>query len=420
MKRFALLFLALFLLTGCGNTAIQPTEITPIPSTKTATPIQTSILTPTLTSLPTVTFTPSLPEAIEFEFDEAIPENFVAVVKTTVNQAYWYYVNLGCSPEFHKVVVESRETAGNFGLDGINIGWDDLKTISLNMDVRISHEMAHVMCEIQFTKDVDTGGELEWLFEGTANYFADEERLVNTGKLAGVPGTIIDHQVGMSEWLISSNFCNYPFKSVEKDIPPLGTGALSIKFPDFAGVGEVAAMLLAKTNPNGRDALLDYYKNFANDSSDTAFQKAFGLTKDDFYQQFQNECEHGFPTFYRDIPTPIPPEGTVRIQGKVTAEDGSNISSRYFVVPCRLIVDPNFINIENCASGSRIDPDGNFTIDLPLGHYYISVNSTDGGEALGWYSIDGLVNEPTCATVIKTDKDQSISIVINPENIKAC
>lgn len=418
MKKLLPIIGMILVLTSCVPATQEPAISTAVPSTQTLIPSPTfpASSTPTLTITPT----PSLPETIDFEFDESIPENIVDLVKTTVNQAYWYYVDLGCSPEFHHVKVVASEKALTTGTDGIQVGWDNLKYISPNMDVRISHEMSHVMCQLGIKKDPDAGHEMMWLLEGMANYFTALERFENTGMLGGVEGNAAHYEIATAVWVNDSHFCSYRFRSVEKDIQPYDTGALSRRYPDYTRVGEAAAILLSKINSNGMAAFVSYYKYLVNDPSEIAFEKAFGLTKEGFYQQFQSECENGFPTFYKDIPTPMPPAGTVRLQGNIIAKDGNPVSVHYFLVPCKLKVNLNFVDMEKCIPGTQLNPFGTFVLDLPPGYYSLSINSTDSGEAIGWYSIDGLVDEPTCAIILKLDKPQSISITIDEGNIIPC
>jgi len=54
------------------------------------------------------------------------------------------------------------------------------------------------------------------------------------------------------------------------------------------------------------------------------------------------------------------------------------------------------------------------------GEYLISVNPINGGEALGWYSSKGLVQETTCTEKVQIDKNQEIIITIDPSNIRPC
>lgn len=118
------------------------------------------------------------------------------------------------------------------------------------------------------------------------------------------------------------------------------------------------------------------------------------------------------------LPTQV--NGTIRIHGNVILKDGSQDYSRYYFVRCILKNDPEFTNINKCLSGISIDSDGSFYADLSPGRYVFSLNPTDGGEAVGWYVTDGLVNEPTCATILKADKDQDITVTIDLQNVKAC
>lgn len=412
MKRFTVILIAVCLLVGCSSSPIQPSATPTSTFTATPTTIPTRTLTPTLTPIPSATPIPELPQTVQIEFDKVIPENIVDLVKNTVDQAYWYYVNMGCSPDFHRVQIVGHESALTIGTDAVLIGWDDLTTISPNMDVRISHEMAHIMCQIAIKKDPDgTGLELMWLLEGTANYFADEERLISTGKLSGIEGTVINHEIGMGEWVTSSNLCGFSFHSVEKD-----TGTLGKDFPDYPGVGEVAAILLATTSPDGKQALINYYKFLVDNPGDVAFQKAFGRTKDNFYQQFKDECNQGFPTIAKHsqaltlAPRPVPTlaKGYVRVQGNMVLSDVIQNYSDYYIVFCR-IDDDN----EQCLFGVPINVDGTFITSLIPGKYRMSINPSDGSEAIGWYSKDGLVKDGSCASTIRVYVNQEINITID-------
>jgi hypothetical protein len=43
-----------------------------------------------------------LPETIEFTFDDSIPKVIKDNIKVVVDEAYWFYVGLGCPPDGFK------------------------------------------------------------------------------------------------------------------------------------------------------------------------------------------------------------------------------------------------------------------------------------------------------------------------------
>lgn len=106
-------------------------------------------------------------------------------------------------------------------------------------------------------------------------------------------------------------------------------------------------------------------------------------------------------------------DGMLAINGKVILADGSQKYRDYIVVFCNLL-------IEQCLPGIRIHVDGSFFTSLALGNYKISVNPISGGNALGWYSVKGLVPDGPCADVVKVLKDQENAITIDLHISTSC
>jgi hypothetical protein len=399
----------------------------PIPASSPAA-IPTKIFLPTETSTPTlpptITATPGLPATVNIQIDEKIPANIADLAKNTVRQAYLVYIDLGCSPDFYHARFVGYESAGA-DVDGIVIGWNDLTQITSNMDVRISHEMVHAMCQLAVTGDPNTGAELEWLLEGMANYFSDNERLIDVGGVSGVPGNLLDHQRGMAEWVRNSKYCTYPFKAIEKDIPPFGTGAWARPYPDAGGVGAVAAALLANTSPGGAMSLLNYYRHLKTEDIDTAFENAFGRTRDEFYQQFADECARGFPTLNvlaepfdlilaqrpplptrTPFATPTLEAGYVPIQGNIVLSSQGGVFSDYVISFCDVVTS-------ECLPGFQVQGDGTFSGGIKPGKYKVRVNSINGGDSLGIYTKQGLVNDWKCAEVVWVYRNQELALTID-------
>ncbi len=285
MKQFSIFFLLPLFLTSC-TPAVQEPTVTSIPTlTATITPI------PTSTSKPTATAIPALPTSIEFVYDEAISDNIVTLVKTTVHEAYWYYINLGCSPNGFQVKITTGESGEVIAIDAFKVGWQDLKTNPSVMAARVSHETAHVMCQFAFTKHLNMGLiDLRWLTEGVANYFSTLEQFTNTGMNSGWRGSIFDQEIGMAEQV--NPYCSYneiPLSILE------GSNA-DQRYPEMYAIGDVATRLLVKVNPDGFKVIINYYTYLANMPNKVAFEQAFGMTKEVFYQLYRDECRKGFPT----------------------------------------------------------------------------------------------------------------------------
>jgi hypothetical protein len=178
--------------------------------------------------------------------------------------------------------------------------------------------------------------------------------------------------------------------------------------PNYPGVGQAAAIYLAKTSPDGIKSLIDFYAYLSEHSIDEAFQMAFGRTKDGFYTEFREKCHAGF-TDFAFTPTPLP-EGAAEIHGTVILENGKQNFGDYGITLC----------ISKCPLSTSVQPDGSFSIIIPPGPYKISVNSAVDGKLIGWYSKQGLVNIKDCADGINVHPNDKLNITISIGTLMFC
>jgi len=111
--------------------------------------------------------------------------------------------------------------------------------------------------------------------------------------------------------------------------------------------------------------------------------------------------------------TPTPPAGMAGLNGKVIFADAKQKPEDYVVSFCNL-------KIVQCLPGVVINRDGTFYTYLTLGDYQISVNPMNGGDALGWYSIDGLLPTSECATIVQIRIGNQSSITIDLSKQASC
>lgn len=264
-------------------------------STSTAKPTVTATFTPrpTSTPLPTLTATPALPSSIQFIFPDNITDEDKNELQVVVNQAYWFYVNLGCSSDgftadFHKLNVGDA-SVGYFMLD-----ISDWNTNQSQVEAAISHEIVHVVCQVAFTKYSAMGAiDLRWLTEGMPNYFSTIERIQNTGMNSGVRFSNVQQQTNGMVGNVSS-YCDVPLSRLE----PANAQDLYPSYKVYA-IADIATRLLIKTTPDGFGASIKYYKLLRTDGKYKAFEEAFGRKTTDFYEQYQDECIKGFPTLLK-------------------------------------------------------------------------------------------------------------------------
>jgi hypothetical protein len=325
-----------------------------------------------------------------------------------VNQAYWFYVSIGCSPNGFRARFYDGE--GGYADTDTKGVWIEAGIASIGLDPEkitggISHELAHAMCQIAFTKPKSGqfgALDMRWLTEALANYFSTWERITNTGSDFGYK-TIAEWETSMA-YNGSSKYCGFSIALLE-------ASNADKKYKDqYFSAGHTATVLLAKTTPDGIAALLNYYKFLNKEFAAKAFQDAFGRTKEEFYKQYQTECEQGFPTL-----TLLPPsEGTVRLKGNLVFAEGDQAFAKYMITFC------NIKNIQ-CGPSTTFQKDGTFLIDLEAGAYYkASINPAEGGEPIGWYNSKGLVKDNTCAGLIITNENRTITITIDLQHIIPC
>lgn len=413
MKILSFIFLIILLLSSCIPATPLPTSTATPTEAPTITPTITFTPTPTSTPIPTVTSTPSLPNTIEFSFEKPISEKTQNEIKAIVNQAYWFYVGVGCSPDGFRANFYVGKEGGEGGYaDTDNKGvWMETGVASIDTDPNkvtngISHELAHVMCQLAFTKP-KTGQfgamDMRWLTEALANYFSAWERITNTGSDFGAK-TISEWEIGGAQG-VTRKYCGFSLALLE------ASNADQIYRDEYYTAGHTAIVLLGKIAPDGITALLNYYKLLNKNSASKSFQEAFGKTKEEFYKQFQEECNNGFPAITGTI-TPI--DGVISIQGNVVFTDKSLKFTDYMITFCN-------IKKNECGPSTDFRKDGTFLIDLELGAYYkASINPSNGGEPVGWYNSKGLVKNNTCAGLIKITQNMKITITIDPKNILPC
>jgi len=294
MRKFNLIAIVSLLLASCVNATPE------LSATQTQAPTSTLTLIPTLTQTPTATSMPSLPETIEFSFENTISEETQNKIKAVVNHAYWFYVGIGCSPDGFRAsfYVSKEEGEGGYTDTDSKGVWIEAGVASIESNPSkttgaISHEIAHAMCQIAFTKPKpgQLGGiDMRWLTEGLANYFSGIERIAD--------GDIVFNYSNISEFEKSRFY-------IKKEL--CGTSLLSLEAKDadkvygdaYFTVGITATILLTKTTPDNYKALMNYYKFLNAAPASQAFEEAFGRTKEEFYQQYQDECEKGFPTILK-------------------------------------------------------------------------------------------------------------------------
>ncbi|MCE9647341.1 MAG: hypothetical protein K8S20_15195 [Chloroflexi bacterium] len=283
------------LLTSCQsaiNTSGLPSATAL--SSATAGVAATATFRPTSTPLPSPTSTPSLPITIELTFDTSIPEGARNQTAVTIDRAYWFYTALGCSPDGFKVNGRDNDIGGEASVGFAWIGIRNMESEPSVVETGISHEVAHVMCQLAFTGKNNMGAiDLRWLTEGVPNYFSAMEQITNTGMNSGVKlSSIGEHDRGMARW-VSQNFCQIPLAKLEP------ANAHIVYSQGFGAIADVATRLLVKSNPDGVAAIIHYYTLLATTRKEDAFQQAFGISTVDFYQKYQTECINGFPTVTR-------------------------------------------------------------------------------------------------------------------------
>jgi len=162
----------------------------------------------------------------------------------------------------------------------------------------------------------------------------------------------------------------------------------------------IAVIQLVSLAPDGELSLRALCENVASGKSvEQSFTDAFGISKGDFYKSFA-EYQKSYST-----PTPTAaPAGMVAVRGKVILASLTQKFNDYILTFCNS-------TSPQCLGGVFIAEDGSFTTFLDPGDYKVSVNPLNGGDALGWYSENGLLPDPTCADLIHvTDHEINITL----------
>jgi len=289
MKNHSLFFLMALLLSSCAPATIVPTTTATI--TATSSPTITPTFTPTSTSTPRPipTVTPTLPETIQLLYPQNISESSQDKLQIIVNEAYWFYANLGCSPNGFKVQF-TNGISGYVKAGVPTFGLSNFESEPSVVSTGISHELVHQMCQNAFS---DVTDDMSWTAEGMANYFSAMEQIRNTGMNSGVRiSSIKEHDRGMARY-VSNNFCQYSLELFEAD------NAYEVYGDAMAASSDVAMRLLVISTPDGINRAIHYYKLLATLPSQDAFKEAFGRPKEEFYKQYKDECIRNFPTLMK-------------------------------------------------------------------------------------------------------------------------
>jgi hypothetical protein len=177
----------------------------------------------------------------------------------------------------------------------------------------------------------------------------------------------------------------------------------------FWDIAPFAVSYLASISPEKIRSITNYFSyNPTATTWESAFERAFGLTFEEFNNQF--EAIRKIPnTPIFPTPSTIPttaPTGIAGIRGKVILVDSSYKFNNYVV---------SFCNIKNtqCLPGIFISDDGSFIAHLDPGDYKMSVNPLSGRDALGWYTENGLVQDAGCAQLISVNSDPLTNLTID-------
>jgi hypothetical protein len=303
MKKTIIRAMILVLLcSGCAPAIVPPVPTASRMASPTFPPTMTP--EPTSTSQPTATAIPDLPDTIDITFDTAISPILQEKIKSQINEAYWFYVGMGCSPDgFHAHF--SKGTSGYVDyIDSsasIEIGVSGVGTdLTMSEYGAISNELVNAMCELAFAKPQPGqfgSMDLNWLGEPVAINLSAMERIADNGIDWGFRNYSDREISDLKE--VAEKYCGISPAMLEAH-DAFQTHA-DVYFP----VSQAAVHFLVETSPGGYEAIWNYYKNLHQESSAKAFLDAFGRTKEDFYQQYQEECGKGFPTILVDTSTPI-------------------------------------------------------------------------------------------------------------------
>ena len=135
----------------------------------------------------------------------------------------------------------------------------------------VAHEYTHGIQSIAGVKLPSVALMSDWMAEGMAEFYAYE--------ITGRRGSASSSQATGDAlgWAIDNGAINYSLKNLE----PRGG------HPHAGGMGHLALVGLVENSPNGRAAPLIYTFTLKSKGRARAFEEAFGITIDAFYQRFE-------------------------------------------------------------------------------------------------------------------------------------
>jgi hypothetical protein len=329
MKKLNVILLLVFFLASCApNVTVVPTSI----------PIQTFNETPTttLTNTPTPTITP-IPLPIAFKYQDNVPATGKNIQEQAANKAYIYfsqYVDLGTITvySFYDIDIIMEEVYPSIFADGniteseLREGWptsggtaaEDKVLINPNhinwkdsgcyKPKNVGHEMFHIaqarLLKNRLRPDVIDYGP-EWLKEGSAevmgHIIAD-----------GIDGC--SYQERIQYWIENISDKNVSLQEVE------GGNFDSKEW--FWTTAPLAVVQLIKNSPNAEGALFQYYSEIGNGKNwHDAFISTFGLTIEEFYNQF--ETYHSSIKIGLDISVCLPQsDSRIKCLGRKSQDGG--------------------------------------------------------------------------------------------------
>jgi hypothetical protein len=306
MKSINIVILLVLLLSSCAPVATAIPSLTPSP-TQTATLTPTN--TPTPTSTATSTLTPTL-LPITFKYQDSIPANARGIQEQAMNKAYRYfsqYTDLGPITvyTFYDISLVMDEIYSDINADekidisvfrkdwaaGLSGGGASDDTVIINPNhlnwkdsgcykpKNIIHETFHmVQAKLMQTHSLpadEISYSPEWLNEGSAevigHFLAD-----------GIGGC--SYQDRVKFWIETTSDKVVSLKEIE---------ASSSK-EWFWSTAPLAVVQLIQNSPDKEKSLFKYYSELGSGKDwHDAFNSAFGLSVEEFYEQFD--------TYYQSI-----------------------------------------------------------------------------------------------------------------------
>jgi hypothetical protein len=229
-----------------------------------------------------------------------------------------------------------------------------------------------------------------WMDEGIAEYIANE--------------AAIQHHLVKKDAVI--RFMLQASEGTDEALAPLESLEHGTVWPGH--IGYLAIDYLVSKAPKGILSLRIICEQVGQGVPvEDAFNSAFGISKQDFYKEFQEHIN----SIYIQTPQPSASTG---IRGKITWS--SSYPNQGF--------DQYILNFcpqkgGECLGATPIQADGTFFQSLEHGNYLISLNYKDGGPPIGWYSASGMVAENNCSdsVLVQDQKIKKIDFyVVSPRN----